>query len=93
MSNLLQWLFGGGLVLVTGLFAAILRATYKLGADAKEIKDGLVRITKLEEHFNQVPILMLRIGQVEKALQDYRSDIRELLRERRGSRPDNDNEE
>lgn len=90
MSNAAQWLFGGGLTIVIALFGAILRSTYKLGGDAKEIKDGLLRITKMEEQFNQVPILTLRIGQVEKALQDYRSDIRELLRERRGSQPDSD---
>ncbi len=90
MSNVAQWLFGGGITILIGLFAAILRVAYKLGGDAKEIRDGLQRITRMEEQFNQVPILTLRIGQVEKALQDYRSDIRELLRERRGSQPDSD---
>lgn len=88
MSNLIQWIFGGGVAIIIGLFTAILRTSYKLGGDAKEISNGLLRISNIETQLSQVPILTVRVGQVEKALQDYRSDIRELLRERRGSQPD-----
>lgn len=93
MAEALKWLLGGGLVAVAGMLIALLRIAYKLGADAKEISTGLVRITKIEECMNLVPVLVVRIGNVENAYAGLRSDIKDLMREKRGSRPSFDGEE
>lgn len=89
----MKWLMGGGVVVIAGMLGALLRIAYKLGADAKEINTGLTRIEKLEENMKQVPILVVRMGTVEGAYAGLRSDIKDLMRERRGSRPDYQGEE
>lgn len=93
MNELTKWLLGGGAVAIIGMLGVLLRIAFKLGADAKEISHGLTRITKIEECMNLVPVLVVRVGNVENAYAGLRSDIKDLLREKRGSRPHFDGEE
>ena len=93
MTDVLKWLMGGGLIAIGGMVLALLRISYRLGADAHEIRAGLARITKIEECMNLVPVIAVRVGNVENAYSDLRSDIKDILREKRGSRPGFDGEE
>jgi hypothetical protein len=80
MSDVFAWFFGGGIAVIGGLLALLLKISFKLGHDAREIRDGLTRITKLEEHMSQIPILTVRINQLERAHESTREDIRDLIR-------------
>jgi hypothetical protein len=96
-----NWLLGGGLAIIIGILGVILRVSYKIGGDARELSQGLTRITKLEVKIEEKLILItshdLRLGTLEKNVQDVfdrqHSDIKELrqdikeLNRRPGSRP------
>ena len=82
------WLLGGGLGLIGAALAVLIRLSYKIGADSKEIALGLDRLKRFEAVAEKVPILETKMGQMEKFVERMHSDIKALLREKRGSRPD-----
>ena len=85
MTDLTKWLMGGGFATLAAMMAMLLRIAHKLGGDAREIRAGLDRITKIEERIERVPLHDVRIGQLEKVAERIASDIRELLRRPRAS--------
>lgn len=62
----------------------LFRLAWKLGSDAKEIRDGLEIIREMKTEIAELPVIKTRLGTVEDAWRATRSDIKHLLR---GSRP------
>ena len=86
-----HWL--GGILLgcigaiVTGI-GFMVRAAYKVGANAEKFNAGLTKLTTIETAVAEIPVIKRDIGTLQDAWRAARSDITDLLRERRGSRPD-----
>lgn len=86
--NIQTWLLGGGLGLIGACLGILIRISYKIGGDSKEIAMGLGRIQKMEIALEKIPLHEQRLGALENMYSTIRSDIKDLLRNQRGSRPD-----
>ena len=62
----------------------LFRLAWKLGGDAKEIRDGLESLQDMKKSVDELPVIKNRLGTVEEAWRATRSDIKHLLR---GSHP------
>lgn len=71
----------GGVGIALGF---LFRLAWKLGGDAKEIRDGLDTLRDIKKAVDDIPLLKQRMGTVEEAWRTTRSDIKHLLR---GSHP------
>jgi hypothetical protein len=94
----LKWIAGGAFAVFGGMFtllAAIMRLAHSLGKDSQKIASGLEKLDKFESIIVDIPAIKVTIGQLEKQYEQNRSDIRELLREKRGngSQPDSEEKE
>ncbi len=91
-----NWLLGGGLALILGFMGLLLRVSYRIGGDARNITQGLERITKMETAIEAIPIMKKDIENLHNLYNTVRSDFKELRKDhkesvkitRRGSRPD-----
>lgn len=72
------------LVAVATAVGFLMRTAFKLGHDAKEIREGLDAIRDIKVAVAELPVLKNRLGTVEEAWRSTRSDIKHLLR---GSNP------
>ncbi len=89
--EMMKWI-GGAVVGVIGamftVLGVILRVAHNLGKDSQKIATGLQTLDKFEPVVKQVPILVEQVGTLRGLYEQNRSDIKELLRDKRGSRPD-----
>jgi len=66
----------------------LIRVSYRIGGDARNITQGLERINKMETAIEAIPIMKKDIDTLKEYYQRNRSDIKDLMRSKRGSRPD-----
>lgn len=95
LVELAKWglgLFGGVIAFVSAAIALLFRIAFKLGSDATAIKEALVDIGEIKKAVEKLPIIEQRVGTLEDAWKHTRSDIKDLLGVRRGSRPEFDGE-
>lgn len=83
-----NWLLGGGLTLILGMMGLLIRVSYRIGGDARDITKGLDTIKSIEIKLEKIPMLEKDIVNLQNLYGNIRSDIKELLRDKRGSRPD-----
>lgn len=74
--------FAGVLVTAVGF---LIRTAFKMGKDAQKVALALDGLTEMKVQVAQIPVIVTRLGTVEKAWETTRSDIKHLLR---GSHPD-----
>lgn len=95
LIELAKWglaLFGGVVAFVAAAIAALFRIAFKLGSDAKEIKAAVADLGEIKKAVLEIPVLKQRVTTLEDAWNHTRSDIKDLLGVRRGSRPEFDGE-
>jgi len=87
----LKWMVGAIITIFGGMFAVlgiILRLAHNLGKDSEKIATGLQKLDKFESIIGDIPIIKVRVGQLEELVGRNRSDIKDLLKEKRISYPD-----
>ena len=80
----------GALSLMLAAVGFLIRTAYKIGQDAQKVGTSLETLTIIKVQTDKIPIIETRLGTVEEAWKNTRSDIKHLLR---GSRPEADAEE
>lgn len=85
-----NWLLGGGLTLILGMMGLLIRISYRIGGDARDITKGLDSIKEMEQQLKQIPIIIKDIEQLENQYSTLRSDFKDLRKRayRSPSRPD-----
>lgn len=90
-------ILGGVLCTALGLVITaigfLIRIAYKLGQNATKVATALDALTDIKTAVAKIPLIETRLGTVEEAWAHARSDIKDLLREKRGSHPSFDGEE
>lgn len=75
----------GALGAILTAVGVMLRVAHKLGKDAQKVSTALESLVKIETEVKKIALIEIRLGTVEEAWTNTRSDIKHLLR---GSRPD-----